>query len=136
MGRVRHVLLVEDNAADIGLVREALEEHKVRCELTVIVNGARAIAFIDEADAGEQVCPDLVIIDLNLPKKPGKEVLKRVRTSTSCPDVPVIVLTSSDNQKDREEVASLSPYQYIRKPSKLNEFLKLGAMFKQILYPA
>jgi chemotaxis family two-component system response regulator Rcp1 len=116
-------------------VREALAEHKVRCELTVIVNGERAIRFFDEVDGGEHPCPDLVIIDLNLPKKPGKEVLRRVRTGTSCPDVEVIILTSSDSQKDRDDVAPFGPSRYIRKPSKLDEFVQLGAVFKQSLYP-
>jgi DNA-binding response OmpR family regulator len=134
-GSAPQILLVEDNAADVGLVREALEEHRVRCELNVIVDGERAIKFIDEVDAGEQSCPDLMIIDLNLPKKPGKEVLRRIRGSKNCSQVAIIILTSSDNQTDRDEVASFSASKYIRKPSNLYEFLKLGAVFKQLLYP-
>lgn len=126
---------MEDNAADIGLVREALAEHRVPCELTVIVNGERAIKFFDEIDAGEHTCPDLIILDLNLPKKPGKEVLKRVRASKSCADVQVIVLTSSDSKRDRDDLASFSPSLYIRKPSKLDDFIDLGAVFKRSLYP-
>jgi len=125
------ILLVEDNNADIVLVREALEEHVVRCELTVITSGERAITFINEIDSGVQICPNLVIVDLNLPKKSGKDVLKRMRMSDRCASVPVIVLTSSDNQKDKDDVAVFSPAGYFRKPSRLEEFLRLGAVFKQ-----
>ena len=124
---------MEDSAADIGLVCESLEEHGVRCELTVIVNGERAINFIDEIDAGQQPCPDLVIVDLNLPRKPGKEVLQRIRASSRCPNVSVIVLTSSDSQKDKNDVAGFNPSRYLRKPSRLDEFMELGAVFKQFL---
>jgi DNA-binding response OmpR family regulator len=129
------VVLVEDSAADVGLVREALQEYQVSCELTVIVNGERAVKFVDEIDAGEHSCPDLFIIDLNLPRKPGKVVLERVRASSNCQTVPIIVLTSSDSQKDKDEVAGFSPSRYIRKPSKLDDFVQLGAVFKQLLYP-
>jgi DNA-binding response OmpR family regulator len=124
--------LIEDNKADVGLVREALEQHSVPCEVAVIGNGEIAIEFIDEIDAGRYPCPDLIIIDLNLPKKPGKEVLKRVRAS-ACKDVAVVVLTSSDNQKDKEDVAPFVPLHYLRKPSQLDEFITLGAIFKEIL---
>jgi len=130
-----HILLVEDSAADIGLVREALQEHYVRCELTVIMNGELAVKFLDEIDAGKHPCPALFIIDLNLPRKPGKVVLERIRASRTCEKIPVIVLTSSDSQKDRDDVANLSPSRYIRKPSRLKDFVQLGALFRQILYP-
>lgn len=126
---------MEDSAADVGLVREALYEHKVRCELTVITNGERAVRLLEEIDAGEHPCPALFIIDLNLPRRPGTVVLQRVRASTKCENVPVIILTSSDSQRDKEKVATFGPSQYIRKPSKLDDFVELGAVFKQILYP-
>jgi len=127
------ILLVEDNPADVGLVREALQEHQVPCELIVISNGERAIQFIEELDGEASACPQLVILDLNLPKKPGREVLKSMRASVPCAHVPIIVLTSSDNQKDRVEAARLGASRYIRKPSRLAEFLSLGGVFKEIL---
>jgi DNA-binding response OmpR family regulator len=131
---VPQIVLVEDNRADVGLVREALEQHSVRCQVTVITNGEIAFKFVDELDAGQHPCPDLVIIDLNLPRRPGKEVLKRMRESTACKDVPVVVLTSSDNQKDKDDVAPFAPLLYLRKPSNLDEFINLGAIFKQIVH--
>src|SRR5581483_4115024 len=123
------VFLVEDNAADIGLVREALEEYQVRCELTVVRNGAEAINFIEGVDDGCHPCPDLIVIDLNLPKRSGREVLQHVRTSSGCKDAVVVILTSSDSQKDKDAVAEYQPSMYIRKPSKLQEFLALGSVF-------
>jgi DNA-binding response OmpR family regulator len=128
------IVLVEDSPADVGLVREALLQHRVPCELIVIVNGERAVRFLDEIDAGVHHCPTLFIIDLNLPRKPGRAVLQRIGEGM-CGAIPVIVLTSSDSQKDKDEVARIGSSQYIRKPSKLDDFLKLGAVFKQILYP-
>ena len=107
----------------------------MRCDVTVIMNGDRAVRFFDEIDAGEQACPALFIIDLNLPRKPGRVVLERLRASRSCQRVPVIVLTSSDSQKDKDEVGKFAPSRYIRKPSQLEEFVQLGSIFRQILYP-
>lgn len=125
------ILLIEDNAADIGLVREALEEHNVRCDLTVVTTGERAITLIGEIDSGSQHLPNLIIVDLNLPKRSGKEVLKQIRMSWRCAALPVIVLTSSENQRDKDDVAAFRPAGYFRKPSRLDEFLGLGAIFKQ-----
>jgi CheY-like chemotaxis protein len=128
------IVLVEDNRGDVGLIREALEQHDVFCDLTVINNGETALRFIDEIDAGQIPRPKLFIVDLNLPKRPGKEVLNGMRASANCHDVPVVVLTSSDNRKDKEDVAAFAVSRYVRKPSRLDEFMMLGAMFKQIVY--
>jgi two-component system, chemotaxis family, response regulator Rcp1 len=125
--------LIEDNRADVGLVREALEQHSVHCEVTVIPNGEIAFQFIEELDAGQHPRPDLVIIDLNLPKRPGREVLKRLRASAVCKDAAVVVLTSSDNQKDKDDIAPFTPLHYLRKPSQLDAFIALGALFKEIV---
>lgn len=127
-------MLIEDNRADVGLVCEALEQHNVRCDVTLIVNGEAALQFIDEIDAGQHACPGLFIIDLNLPKKPGKEVLKRIRSSATCKNVAVVVLTSSEHQKDKDDIAPFTPLHYLRKPSELDGFISLGALFKQIIH--
>jgi len=118
----------------VELVRESLEEHSVSCDLLVIQNGDRACTFLEAIEKGEESCPDLFILDLNLPKKSGVEVLHRMRASEICQHVPVVVLTSSDSQKDKAAVAPFRPTRYIRKPSQLEDFLKLGAAFKSLLY--
>jgi DNA-binding response OmpR family regulator len=93
--------LVEDNPGDVQLVIEALEDHQVSCDLLVVTNGEQAAAFLDDIDAGKQPCPSLFILDLNLPRRPGTEILERMRTDSTCQHVPVVVLTSSDSQKDK-----------------------------------
>jgi CheY-like chemotaxis protein len=127
------ILLVEDNPADVGLVREALEEHAVHCELIVIHNGEHAIEFVESLDADRPGCPRLIILDLNLPRRSGRDVLKSVRGSAACAQVPVLILTSSDNRKDRLDAANLGASRYIRKPSRLAEFLALGEIFQEML---
>ena len=118
---------------DARLVREALERSAIPCELVVITNGQRAIQFIEDIDSEPVLCPQLAIVDLNLPKKTGAEVVKRMRASAKCKDVPVIVLTSSDSQIDRENAKSIGVSRYILKPARLSEILKLGSVFRDIL---
>jgi chemotaxis family two-component system response regulator Rcp1 len=128
------ILLAEDNPADAGLVRLALEEHGVEGELIVIEDGEKAIEFIQATEADEAApCPDLAIVDLNLPKKPGREVLARMRMSERCRHIPVIILSSSDAERDRADAVQFGASRYIRKPSKLEEFLSLGLIFKALL---
>ena len=119
--------------ADARLVREALENSAIACELVVITNGQRAIQFIDDIDSGSDLCPQLAIIDLNLPRQPGAEVVKRMRASAKCKDVPVVVLTSSNNQIDRDIAASIGVSRYIVKSAQLSEILKLGSVFRDML---
>jgi CheY-like chemotaxis protein len=127
------ILLVEDNPADAGLVRKALEKHGVEGELIIIADGEKAIAFIQAIDAEAAACPDLAIIDLNLPKKPGRAVLEYMRLSERCRHIPVVILSSSDAERDRTDAVRFGASQYIRKPSRLDEFLSLGAIFKAAL---
>lgn len=126
---------MEDSPADAGLVREALQEFAIECELIVIRDGESAVEFIQSVENNQAPCPNLVILDLNIPKVPGREVLRCMRGSVKCGHVPVAVLTSSDNQRDREEAAQLGASLYLRKPSRLAEFIKLGGVFKGMLRP-
>jgi DNA-binding response OmpR family regulator len=127
------ILLIEDNPADAGLVREALEEHAVEGQLTVIGDGERAISYLASIERDEARCPDLLILDLNLPKRSGSDVLRYVRESKCCVGMPVLILSSSDNRKDRDETALLGATRYLRKPIELDDFLSLGAVFKEVL---
>jgi DNA-binding response OmpR family regulator len=127
------IILVEDNRADAGLVRASLDEHCVPGELVVISDGDTAIRFIDNLDAEAADCPDLVIIDLNLPKAPGAAVLRRMRRSVTCKDAVVVILSSSDVQREKDEVATLGANRFLRKPMRLEEFLALGAIFRDLL---
>jgi DNA-binding response OmpR family regulator len=110
-----------------------MEEHGLKGELVVAPDGEIAINYIDELDDDLVSCPDLAIIDLNLPRKNGRQVLQRMRQSQKCRRIPVVVLSSSDAEPDRSDSARLGASRYLRKPSRLEEFLGLGAVFKELL---
>ncbi len=127
------ILIVEDNPADVHLVREALSEHRVDCALVHIKDGEQALQFIDDVVIREARYPDLVILDLNLPRKSGAVILEHLRGCERFSLVPVVILTSSDNQRDRDATARLGASAYVRKPTALAEFLELGSLFKHML---
>lgn len=125
--------MVEDNPGDIELVREALHEHEVQCDLIAVNDGEKALQFIGQIEAGELPVPALIILDLNLPKIEGRQLLKRIRASTSFGQTPVVILSSSDAPDDIEKARKLGATRYIRKPSNLEEFMKIGGVLKQML---
>jgi two-component system response regulator len=117
-------------------VRQALEQHQVPGELLLIGDGDRAIRYLEALLFDAAPHPDLVILDLNLPKRSGREVLQFLRQSASCGRVEVVVLSCSDAPQDRAESIALGASQYLCKPLLLDEFLRLGAVFKAILEKA
>ena len=121
---------MEDNPADVALVREALEEHGVEGELLVITDGASAISYVQKPGV---CCPDLVILDLNLPKRSGREVLQAIREDVAFRETSVVILSSSGAQEDLADSLAGGARKYIRKPLRLEEFLGLGAIFRQML---
>jgi DNA-binding response OmpR family regulator len=130
----RRILVVEDSKADLFLIREAIAAAEVDAELHVVQDGQQAIELFERVDAGaEPHCPDLVLIDLNLPKKNGTEVLRSLRKSGACQNALVLIVTSSDSSNDREAVKSLGLSSYFRKPSSYAEFLKLGPIVRDLL---
>lgn len=120
------VLLVEDNPSDVVLVREAMEESSVRAEVLVVNDGQKAMEFVDAADSSGGPQPDFVILDLNLPKRSGHEVLRHLRASRTLKDVPVLVLSSSDAPRDRDAAQSLGVSHYVRKPSRLEDLAAMS----------
>lgn len=127
------ILLAEDNAGDVGLVREALQRHGVEGELVVVSDGEEAVHYIEALDTAIADCPDLALVDLNLPKRSGSEVLRAMRNSTRCRNTKVVILSSSDAEQDKATSQLLGADRYIRKPLRLHEFLSLGAIFKSLL---
>jgi CheY-like chemotaxis protein len=128
------ILLAEDNPADVYLIREALREHAVEFTLQVAEDGKDVLSFLSgESSPLPQCVPQLIILDLNLPRHDGIEILQRVRTTTRLSRVPVVVLTSSDSPRDRLIATELGATRYLRKPSSLEQFLELGAIFKDLL---
>lgn len=125
---------MEDNRADVFLIREAITSAQVKAEIAVVHDGDNAIRLLEQADADPRgAYPDLVILDINLPKKSGREVLRALRQCHHCSHTPVLVVTSSDSQRDRDEMAKLGASIYFRKPSDYHEFMKLGDVVKQLL---
>ena len=129
------VLLVEDNPADASLVEEALSEARVNCGLQVLSDGRKAVDYIAQIERDETPCPDLVMLDLNLPLLSGEEVLKRLRRSAKFRWVKVLIITSSNTPAERERMMDLGATDYFRKPSSLEQFLELGPKVRQMLTP-
>jgi CheY-like chemotaxis protein len=132
-GRSVRVLVAEDNPADARLIREALHHHGITAELVIHQDGEAMLAYVERIDAGEEPRPDIILLDLNLPRKSGHTVLARLRESASCGHAPVIIVTSSNAARDRDLAAQFGASSYFRKPIDYDEFLLLGALVKQIL---
>jgi CheY-like chemotaxis protein len=129
-----HILLAEDNQGDIWLVQQSLVEHRVAYELHIVRDGGEALDFIAHmGEAGGPPCPDVVLLDLNLPKATGAEVLAEFRKHPACMHTPVVAVTSSDAPKDRARMAELGVVRYFKKPSDLAAFLQLGNIVREIV---
>jgi|SRR5579884_3089333 len=120
------VLLVEDNPADARLTREALAEGNVASELSIVADGVEAVRFLRrEGSYAHAPRPDLILLDLNLPRKSGREVLQEIKQDPDLRRIPVMVLTTSKAEEDLERAYSLHANCYIRKPVDLDEFLEV-----------
>lgn len=125
-GKVIEILLVEDNPGDVELVREALSEGKVRNEMRVAVDGVEALRYLRrKGPHGDALCPDLILLDLNLPKKSGKEVLEEIKSDPELKFIPVVVLTSSKSEEDVLRSYNLHANCYITKPVDFDQFLRV-----------
>ncbi len=119
------ILLVEDSPADIELTREALADARVANDLHVVQDGVDAMAFLrKEPPYAEQPTPDLVLLDLNLPRKDGREVLEEAKADPALAPIPVVVLTTSSAEADILRSYELHANSYITKPVRFDEFLR------------
>jgi len=120
------ILLVEDNAPDIRLTQEALKESKVRNNLHVVRDGLEALAFLRrQGKYQDAVRPDLILLDLNLPKKNGREVLAEIKADEDLSTIPVVILTVSGAEEDILKTYRLHANCYITKPIDLDQFIKV-----------
>ena len=120
------ILLVEDNPGDVDLAREALETGKVRNTLNVVGDGEAALAFLRRQGQYAGVPrPGLVLLDLNLPRKDGREVLSEIKTDPHLRRIPVVILTSSKAEEDILKTYDLHANCFITKPIDLNQFIKV-----------
>jgi DNA-binding response OmpR family regulator len=115
------------------LVEEALAQAGLDVDLVLKKDGEEMVATIDAIDAGETPAPDLVLLDLNLPRQNGEAVLKRLRASKNCRNVAVIIVTSSDAPRDRELGVRFGAREYFRKPSDYAGFMRLGEIIRRAL---
>ena len=123
-GRPVEVLLVEDNPGDVRLTQEAFKEAKVLNHLSVVGDGVQALAFLRrEGDHTEAPRPDLILLDLNLPKKDGREVLEEIKADERLRRIPVVILTTSSAQQDILKSYDLHANSYITKPVDLDQFV-------------
>lgn len=126
--------MVEDNNADVYLIRQAIQAADLNADLDVVQDGEKAIRFFAQVDRDESTaCPVMVILDINLPKRHGGEVLREMRKSRRCGNALVVVVTSSDSSRDRDDMARLGANAYFRKPSDYEGFLKLGDVASALL---
>lgn len=120
------ILLVEDNPGDVRLTIEGLKEGKVRNTLSVVEDGVEALAFLrKEGKYVNAVRPDLILLDLNLPKKDGREVLTEIKSDENLRNIPVVVLTTSKAEQDILKAYSLHANCYITKPVDLDQFISV-----------
>ena len=126
IGMPIEILMVEDSPGDVRLTREALKEGKVRNNLHIVEDGVEAIAFLRrEGQFAHAVRPDLIILDLNLPRKNGQEVLAEVKGDPELKRIPVVILTMSKAEEDIIKSYNLYANCYINKPVDLTQFLEV-----------
>ncbi|MDN3657002.1 response regulator [Ferruginibacter paludis] len=123
-----HILLVEDNEGDILLTRVALENAAIDFKLSIASDGKEAIDFLSKANGfADREMPDLTLLDINLPKKNGHEVLAFMKKNESLNHIPVVMLTTSSSQNDIDMAYANNASGFITKPSDLSEFLNAVA---------
>jgi CheY-like chemotaxis protein len=132
--RCVRILLAEDNDGDIFLIRRALDMHIGPYDLLLAKDGEEAMNVLERAGADNCAAgPDFAVLDLNLPRRTGIQVLERLRNIPKCARAPVIIFTSSDSPQDRSEAFRLGANRYFKKPTDLAGFMKIGEMVRDIL---
>ncbi len=122
MSRSLRILLVEDSPSDVRLIREALKDTPVPVQLIVARDGVEATDYLHQSEMGLSTRPDLMLLDLNLPRKNGREVLAEVKASPTLKQIPVLVMTSSRSDEDIAQAYSLNANCFITKPGDLEEY--------------
>ena len=120
------ILLVEDNEGDVGLVEEVFEDEKIRNILHVAEDGEEAMLFLNkEKPFANAPTPDIILLDLNLPQKDGREVLEEIKTDDKLKRIPVVVLTTSKAEEDIVRSYDLHANSYITKPVDFDQFIRV-----------
>ena len=118
------ILLIEDNPGDVDLTKEALQDAKVRNRLNVVDDGAKAVDFLfKKGEYADAPRPDIILLDLNLPKKDGRQVLKEIKADPRLAEIPVVILTTSQADEDILRSYQLHANCYITKPVDFKQFM-------------
>jgi CheY-like chemotaxis protein len=126
MPRTIHVLMVEDDPGDVLLTKETLKESKLSIDMVVVDDGEKALQYLrQQGPYGKAPRPDLVILDLNLPKVDGHEVLRQVKAEEALRTIPIVVVTTSDAEADIQRTYGLGANCYVTKPIGLEQFAKV-----------
>ncbi|WJI10118.1 response regulator [Methanobacterium sp. CWC-01] len=126
LGKMVEILLIEDNPGDIRLVKEVFKDAKLNNNLQVALDGEEAIKMLrQEGEYFKTPRPDLILLDLNLPKKNGREVLREIKEDDKLKCIPVVILTTSNAEEDLIETYKRDANCYITKPVDLDEFIKV-----------
>jgi chemotaxis family two-component system response regulator Rcp1 len=126
LGKPIEILMVEDNPGDVRLTIEALKETKLNNNLRIAKNGVEALAYLhQEGDYADAPRPDLILLDLNLPKKDGREVLREIKADKDLGRIPVVILTTSQAEEDILKTYDLHANCYISKPVDLEQFTRV-----------
>ena len=124
--RNKTIFLVEDNRGDIRLIQEALKRTATRCEVVIARDGMEAMAYLrQDGEYADAIRPDLILLDLNLPKKDGREVLAEIKADPSLKHIPIIVLSTSRNEEDISKSYDLHVNCYISKSRNLSQLFKI-----------
>ena len=133
----KQIVLAEDNSADALMVRLALEDSGLHCEVRELHDGDEALAYLDKFDADpHSVTVDLFLLDIHLPKHDGEDILNRLRSSHRYAHTPVILMTGSDAPRHLALAQKYAGMHYFRKPSSLAEYMQLGIIVRDLLCPA
>lgn len=125
-GTLIEVLLVEDDPGDVLMTQEAFEEHKLRNRLTVVPDGDEALAYLRrQGRYADAVTPDLILLDLNLPRRDGREVLAEIKNDEQLGRIPVVVLTTSQAAEDVQRSYELHANAYVTKPVDFDRFISV-----------
>ena len=126
MGTLIEILLVEDNARDARLAVEALKDSKIKNNLYLVEDGVEAMRFLDHQEPySEMPLPDLILLDLNLPRKDGREVLAEIKEDPKLRLIPVVVMTTSEAERDLIKTYDLHANAYVVKPIDLDRFIEV-----------
>lgn len=128
------ILVIEDNSGDIELLRLALQQAGVDCNLKVFQRGGEALAFVKQYEQNTETgAPDLALVDLNLPQNDGIEIIEAMQSNAALANVPVAVFSSSSLPRERARMEALRVMHYIVKPAELDGLLAIGRLLKEIL---